>query len=79
MSGRLYLQGRRPGEWDPVYWTESRVDAVLNPRVGDRKIHSLGELNEALMASRVRPVPTLKVWILGGLEGHVLNHEVPVG
>ncbi len=70
-AGRLYVQGILDrGPWDAralVYWTEDQVDAVLNPRVGDRKATTAPELQAALEASRLRH-PAITVWIAAGLE-----------
>ena len=50
-----------------IYWTEALVDRVLNPRVGDRKVHAAEELREALQESRGRGA-SVRVWIAEGLE-----------
>lgn len=71
-SGRLYVQGvseRVP--WDArqlIWWDEAQVAAVINPNVGDRLIRTGDELEAALRASTLRPVPTLKLWVMEGLE-----------
>ncbi len=59
MAGKLYRDTM-------VYWTEAQVDMIFNPHVGERKIHSPEELDEALRISKVRPLPTLRVWNLEG-------------
>jgi hypothetical protein len=75
MAGRLYVQGvseRCP--WDAkalFYWDEAQVAVVFNPCVGDRLIRKADELAKALKASSLRPLPTLKLWILEGLEEEV--------
>ncbi len=62
MAGKLFL--------DALYYrTEAQVDTIFNPLVGDRKIHSCEELDDALRISKARPLPTLKVWISEDLEG----------
>ena len=70
-AGQLYVQGVLDrAAWDTrqlVYWEESQVDAILNARVGDRKVHTAQELRIAVEASRVRH-QAIKVWIAEGLE-----------
>ncbi len=79
MAGRLYVQGvPDKGPWDPrgfVYWAEDQVDAILNPRVGDRKIRSSDQLRNALRASAMRGLPTVKLWIAEGLEDAAMEWE----
>ncbi len=64
MAGRLSIQ------WDdrPHYLTEEQVDAILKPTVGDRKVDTVVELEDALKVSKAKPLPSIMLWILEGLE-----------
>jgi len=70
-AGRLYVGGILDrGPWDGrvlIYWTENQVDAILNERVGDRKVRTPEKLRLAVAASRLHH-PAVKVWIAEGLE-----------
>lgn len=70
-AGRLYAGGiLDSGPWDArtlVYWDETQVDAILNERVGDRKVRTPEELHGAVTVSRLHH-PAVKVWIAEGLE-----------
>ncbi len=70
MAGRLYVQGIPDrGPWDPkqlVYYSEEIVDKMMQPLAGDRKVKTAEELAEAVRVSE-RGLPTIKVWIHGGL------------
>jgi len=72
LAGRLYLQGvSERGPWDArhlVWWKEAQVVAVFNPNVGDRLIRTADELEAALKASALRPLPTLKLWVMEGMQ-----------
>lgn len=63
MAGRLYLDGQ-----GFAYWTERQVDAVLNPRVGSRKVETTEDLDRAI---RSAGLPSVRVWIAEGLEDAV--------
>lgn len=60
LGGRLYLGGQ-----GFAYWTERQVDAVLNPRVGSRQIETAEELDRAIRAAGL---PSVRIWIVEGLE-----------
>ncbi len=62
MAGRVYRDTM-------VYRTEAQVDMTFNPHTGERKIHSVEELEDAMRISRARPLPTIDGWISQDLEG----------
>lgn len=71
-AGRLHVGGVPDrGPWDAralLHWEEAQVNAILNERIGDRKVRTPEELRAAVAVSRVRH-PAVKVWIAEGLEG----------
>lgn len=70
-ASHLYVQGiLDPRSWDGqflVLFEEAQVDAIFNPRVGDREVRTPEELDATVGASRLRH-PAIKVWIAEGLE-----------
>lgn len=71
MGGRLYVQGiGESGPWDSSwlsYWPEAAVDLIFQSLIGDRKVGTAEELEDAIRSSE-RGLPAIKVWIHEGLE-----------
>lgn len=66
MAGRLYVEGLVGRGWDRsrlTFQNEAAVDLIVQARMIDRKVRSLGELCLVLEESQALWVPAIAVWI----------------